>query len=160
MNILRNGLLNCIDDFTDVVVPDHKDAQEFRMLLNIFRAIIKNASPDPLRPTAGSLLQWTPAAASRKRQADPPPFQSPPGYTATKKPRYSEGHDDASDDEAEAQLIFTPPSRPRPASSILDLTKPVYPTPVIASSTPCKLALARLCSNMLVPVRSLRVAVD
>ena len=31
---------------------------------------------------------------------------------------------------------------------------------VIASSIPCKLALARLRSNMLVPVRSLRIAVD
>ena len=31
---------------------------------------------------------------------------------------------------------------------------------VIASSVACKLALARLCSNMLVPVLSLRVAVD
>ena len=35
-----------------------------------------------------------------------------------------------------------------------------WPIPVTVSSVACKLALARLCSNMLVPVLRLRVAID
>ena len=129
MSVIRNDLLNCMDKFTTGILDNRADAEEFTILVNIFRAIIKNASPEPLRQPDGALVKWsTPPTASRKRQVDPPSFQDPPGYTATKRPRYSEGHDEASDDDAEAQLLFSPPTRPRPDSSVIDLSQPMYPT--------------------------------
>ena len=125
----RNDLLQCDDDFPEHISIDPDNAQEFTALTEIFRAIIKNASPIPLLPADGSVIAFTTPPATRKRPASPCAFHSPENlYSTTKRPRLSEGHDEASDDEGEVHLLFSPVTRPRPASAVIDVTQPVYPT--------------------------------
>ena len=100
-------------------------SKTFSILTDIFRAIIKNASPIPRIPADGALVTWSTPPATRKRAASPPSFQDPPIYSAIKRPRYSKGHDEASDDEGEAHLLFSPVTRPRPTSVIIELSQPL-----------------------------------
>ena len=129
LSFSRNSLLECVDDFPEHISIDPENAQEFTALTEIFRAIIKNASPIPRLPADGAVIAFTTPPATRKRPTSPCTFQSPENaHSMTKRPRLSEGHDEASDDEGEVHLLFSPVSRPRPASEIIDVTQSAYPT--------------------------------
>ena len=134
LSVYRDELLRCIADYSNHINIDNESALEFEALKEIFRAVIKNASPIPHLPADGNVIQFTTPLASRKRAASPVSFQSPEGHTVTKRPRFSEGHDEASDnDEGEARLLFSPVTHARPQSEIIDLSLPVYPTPLSPS---------------------------
>ena len=134
LSVYRDELLRCIADYSNHINIDNESALEFEALKEIFRAVIKNASPIPHLPADGNVIQFTTPLASRKRAASPVSFQSPEGHTVTKRPRFSEGHDEASDDdEGEAHLLFSPVTHARPKSAIIDLSQPVYPTPLSPS---------------------------
>ena len=134
LSVYRDELLRCIADYSNHINIDNENALEFEALKEIFRAVIKNASPIPHLPADGNIIQFTTPPASRKRASSPVSFQSPEGHTVTKRPRFSEGHDEASDDdEGEAHLLFSPATHARPQSAIIDLSQPVYPTPLSPS---------------------------
>ena len=128
MTIYRDELLGCISDFSTEIQIDPENAHEFIAMIAIFEAIIKNASPIPRLPADGALVTFFTPPAIRKRPLSPHTFQSPSDHSTTKRPRLSEGHDEASDDEEEAELLFSPATRARPTSAIIDLSQPVYPT--------------------------------
>ena len=106
---------------------DEAHKQDFSDMMAIFLAIADNAAPIPVMPSAGNPLNFTTPSFPRKRPASPVSAQETPSEAIFKRPRYSEGHDEASDD-GEVQLEFSPLTHPRPISSIIDLSQPVYPT--------------------------------
>ena len=53
----RNDLLQCVDDFPEHITIDPDNAQVFTALTEIFRALIKNASPIPRMPANGRRLR-------------------------------------------------------------------------------------------------------
>ena len=79
-------------------------------------------------PIPGQPLNFNTPRLIRKRPATPPSVPAAPSTSAFKRPRYSEGHDDASDDEGDVQLQFSPVTRSRPNSAVIDISAPVYPT--------------------------------
>lgn len=124
MKVPRDALLESITHFK----TDTDDAYEFGVLLEIFKAIIKNAAPIPLLPPTSAVVNWKTPTASHKRSAALLSVQDTPSETMLKRPRYSEGQDEASDDEREVQWQFSPITRACPNSAIIDLSYPLHPT--------------------------------
>ena len=113
---------------SSLVSSDHMI--EFHQLIEVFLAVAQNAAPTPCRPNAVEQLTFRTPTYHRKRAADVPSVQDAPRESAFKKRRYSEGHDEASDDDEEAQLLLSPVHQPRPDSMIIDLSMPMYPSAV------------------------------
>jgi hypothetical protein len=107
------------------LVP-HKHLQEFSDLLEIFIAVAENAAPTPVTQPDGTVLDFTTPAVSRKRAQEPPSVLPTPSESVLKRARYSHGKDDDYEDEGDAGI--TPDTFPRPASSVIDLSQPRYPT--------------------------------
>ena len=123
----REVLLCCIETVAAnaPIAPVHYN--EFQYLMEIFRAIAENAAPIPVMPPATSNAMFHTPVASRKRYPSPPSEQQEPDEALIKRPRYSDGHDEASDD-GEAELEFSPMTHPRPTTCVIDLSQPFYPT--------------------------------
>ena len=124
----REKLMSILHTFKTSALVNTDHMIEFHQLIEVFLAIAQNAAPTPCRPTAVDQINFRTPAHHRKRAADVPSAQDEPKDSAFKKRRYSEGHDEASDDEGEAQIVFSPDHQPRPDSMIIDLSMPMYPS--------------------------------
>ena len=125
---LRSALLEGINMLSETARPSDDYIIEFRNLIEIFKAIAHDAIPLPSMPIPGQPLNFGTPRQLRKRPAIPSSDPAAPSTSAFKRPRYSHGHDKAYDDEGEVQLLFSPVTRPRPNSAIIDISAPVYPT--------------------------------
>ena len=124
----REKLMSILHTFKTSALVNTDHMIEFHQLIEVFLAVAQNAAPTPCRPTEADQIHFRTPDHRRKRSADVPSVQDAPRESAFKKRRYSEGHDEASDDEDEAQLVFSPDHQPRPDSMIIDLSMPMYPS--------------------------------
>ena len=125
---LRSALLEGINMLSDTAMLSADYIMDFKNLMEIFQAIAHDAIPIPSMPIPGQPLNFNTPRHIRKRPATPSSVPAAPSTSAFKRPRYSEGHDDASDDEGDVQLQFSPVTRSRPDLAVIDISAPVYPT--------------------------------
>ena len=76
--------------------------------MEIFKAVTENAAPILAMPTAGVPMNFSTPTQSRKRAQEPVAELPTPSESVFKRPRLSHGKDEASDDEGEAELEFSP----------------------------------------------------